>query len=152
LNQPDGAVIEFISYEGVIKATNGPAAGLSSAGRETSGGTTALTGSLDNTARLWDVATGRALGPPLTHRSNVWAVAFSPDGKTLASGAQDGTVKIRDVTTGADTAAFARHAEVVEIECNPLIVGSSGAVAVDVRVRVEPAPMAPPEPSVRPFS
>jgi WD40 repeat protein len=30
----------------------------------------------------------------------VWAVAFSPDVKMLASGSQDGTVKIWEVRTG----------------------------------------------------
>ena len=29
-------------------------------------GKTVLTGSLDNTARLWDAATGRPLGPPMS--------------------------------------------------------------------------------------
>jgi acetyl coenzyme A synthetase (ADP forming)-like protein len=42
------------------------------------------------------------------------------------------------------------HHEIVEVECNPLIVSATGAVAVDVRARVEPAPSAAPEPSLRP--
>ena len=41
------------------------------------------------------------------------------------------------------------HHEVVEVECNPLVVSERGAVAVDARVRVEPAPLQPPEPSLR---
>jgi WD40 repeat protein len=32
---------------------------------------------------LWDTATGRPLGPPLGHRSEVRAVAFRPDGRTV---------------------------------------------------------------------
>ena len=37
----------------------------------------------DRTARLWDAATGQPIGPPMEHRAEVIAVAFSPDGKTI---------------------------------------------------------------------
>jgi acetate---CoA ligase (ADP-forming) len=42
------------------------------------------------------------------------------------------------------------HHEIVEVECNPFMVSPRGAVAVDARVRVEPAPEHAPEPSLRP--
>lgn len=35
--------------------------------------------------RLWDLETGREIDPPQGHPSAVWYVAYSPDGKTLAS-------------------------------------------------------------------
>jgi citrate lyase gamma subunit len=41
------------------------------------------------------------------------------------------------------------HHEVVELECNPLVVSSRGALAVDVRARVEVAAPRAPEPSLR---
>ena len=44
-------------------------------------GRSALTGSNDNTARLWDAATGQPRGPALKHGDWVRAVAFSPDGR-----------------------------------------------------------------------
>jgi WD40 repeat protein len=34
------------------------------------------------------------------HTQRVTSVAFSPDGKTLASGSGDGTIKLWDVATG----------------------------------------------------
>ncbi len=41
------------------------------------------------------------------------------------------------------------HHEIAEIECNPLIVSPDGAVAVDVRARVEVVAARAPEPSLR---
>jgi WD40 repeat protein len=38
-----------------------------------------LTGSLDQTAQLWDVATGKPLGKPMTHEGGVVVARFSPD-------------------------------------------------------------------------
>ena len=64
-------------------------------------GKTLASGSTDDTIRLWDVATGRPIGKPLTgHTSSVSSVAFSPDGKTLASGSDDDTIRLWDVATG----------------------------------------------------
>jgi acetate---CoA ligase (ADP-forming) len=41
------------------------------------------------------------------------------------------------------------HPEVVELECNPLIASPAGCLAVDARIRVQPAPVRPPEPALR---
>ncbi|MER5650386.1 serine/threonine-protein kinase [Streptosporangium sp. NPDC002524] len=54
----------------------------------------------DHTVVLWDTRTRQPVGDPLTGHTNwVEAVAFSPDGKTLATGSSDRTAIVWDTTT-----------------------------------------------------
>jgi hypothetical protein len=60
-----------------------------------------VSGATDSTLRLWDVATGRPIGPPLQgHDGEVLSVAFSPDGRQMVSGSSDRSLRLWDVATG----------------------------------------------------
>ena len=48
-----------------------------------------------------------------THSSLVYSVSFSPDGKTLASGSGDNTIKLWDVTTGKEIHTLQGHSSSV---------------------------------------
>jgi acyl-CoA synthetase (NDP forming) len=41
-------------------------------------------------------------------------------------------------------ALAAAHPEIAELDCNPVVVGPQGAVIVDARIRLAPAPARPP--------
>ncbi len=69
----------------------------------TADGRTAVSGSLDMTVRVWDLATGqsRALEG---HSDQVTAVALTADGRTAVSGSWDNTVRVWDLATGQSRA------------------------------------------------
>lgn len=61
-----------------------------------------VSGSDDETVRVWDIETGaQVLGPLVGHVDYVSSVAISPDGRRIASGSGDETVRVWDVETGA---------------------------------------------------
>jgi WD40 repeat protein len=59
-------------------------------------GKTIVSGSSDQTVRVWDAATGVEQHKITGHKSPVTSVAFSPNGKTIVSGSWDRTVRVWD--------------------------------------------------------
>ena len=72
-----------------------------------------VSGSGDETVRLWDTATGALLQTLEGHTRSVTSVAFSPDGKQVVSGSDDGTVRLWDTATGAPLQTLEGHSEYV---------------------------------------
>ncbi len=60
------------------------------------------TGSDDQTAKVWDAASGKELLTLRGHAGSVYSVAWSPDGKRLATGSWDKTAKVWDAASGQE--------------------------------------------------
>ena len=67
-----------------------------------------------NGAGVWDLATGNLLFRLEGHESGVRAVAFSPDGKFIATGGADKLGRLWDATTGKELRKFEGHSAPVE--------------------------------------
>ena len=97
-------------------------------------GTYLLTGSDDQTAQVWDAATGAEARVLRGHTEGILAVACSPDGKSILTGGEDRTARVRDAATGAEVRVLRGHtANVTAVAWSPdgkyLLTGSVDATA-----------------------
>ena len=60
-----------------------------------------VSGSWDNTLRVWDATSGEVLLTLEGHGGAVSACAMSPNGMRIVSGSWDNTVRVWDATSGA---------------------------------------------------
>ncbi|MBF0320468.1 MAG: caspase family protein [Nitrospirae bacterium] len=74
----------------------------------------ALSGSMDNTLKLWEIATGKKIRTFTGHSDRVNSVAISPDGKYALSGSWDKTLKLWDISTGKEIRTFTGHSNRVD--------------------------------------
>ncbi len=75
-----------------------------------------LSGSGDNTVKLWEAETGALLKTFEGRSGGVASAMFSPDGKWVLSGGEQGVLKLWDVETGQPLKTF-EHAGPVEFRC-----------------------------------
>ncbi len=77
------------------------------------GGERLITGSEDQTARLWDYRGRRQIGPALEHSGAVTCAAFSADAAQFLTGCSDGSVRLWDVNTGRMIEQLPSHSQAI---------------------------------------
>ena len=93
----------------------------------------AVSGSEDQTLRVWDLETGTCLRTLKGHTAGVRSVSVTPEGRRMVSGSRDRTVRVWDLETGACLAVAASTAPIIACGCNSRVCAagpSSGAVIV----------------------
>jgi WD40 repeat protein len=84
---------------------------------------------MDSTVRVWDARTGQENLSIKAHSRNVHCVAFSPDGKLLATCGLDRKVKLWDARTGKEVVTlkeYSRNADTVAFSPDGKLIAANG--------------------------
>ena len=81
-------------------------------------GRTIATAAGDNTARLWNVRSGKEIAI-FKHESSVNAVSFSPNGQTIATASSDGTTRLWNAKSGKELTVFKHESSVNAVSFSP---------------------------------
>ncbi len=76
----------------------------------------ALTGTESNAIEIWEIASGTKRGEFTGHEGKIADLAFSPDGKQLASSSEDTTVLIWDLNRPLQPGSFKKHLDAKELD------------------------------------
>ena len=68
-----------------------------------------VSGSSDNTLKVWDATSGQEIRTVKVNTSTVYYAAFSPDARKIVSGSHDKTLKVWDATSGQETLTLKGH-------------------------------------------
>jgi WD40 repeat protein len=82
-------------------------------------GTRLVTSSLDGTAKIWDVNTGRETARLVGHRDAVVWARFSPDGQRIVTASRDGTARLWDPPFRDATQVLRHEGAVIGVEFSP---------------------------------
>jgi WD40 repeat protein len=69
----------------------------------------AVSGSRDNTLKMWELATGEQVRSLEGHTEDIYCVAITPDGQFAVSGSFDRTLKVWEIATGEQVRSMQGH-------------------------------------------
>ncbi|MFM6243078.1 MAG: WD40 repeat domain-containing protein, partial [Dolichospermum sp.] len=95
--------------DGLIKTISGHIESVSAV--TTSDGRTLISGSSDNTIKVWNLVTREEKFTLRGHSDWVNAIALTPDGKTVISGSSDNTIKIWNLQTREEQFTLEGHSD-----------------------------------------
>ncbi|MFC1717359.1 NB-ARC domain-containing protein, partial [Candidatus Poribacteria bacterium] len=96
----------------LLRTLSGHEGGINSVA-VTPDGKFAISGSSDNTLKVWDLDTGAEVRTLQGHTDWVMSVTVTPDGKFAISGSSDKTLKVWDLDTGAEVRTLQGHTNTV---------------------------------------